>query len=240
LASADQSLGSPVDPVSWTAPSDVGGNGPTLGSGVRAQIERDIVEGVLVPGQKLDEAVIAERFNVSRTPVREALRSLAATGLVQLQPRVGAVVARPTVAEVMDLFEVVAELEGLAARMACQRMDAGDERAILDAHAACTVAAASDDAAGYYAVNGRFHRAIWTAAGNRVLLRQIEELDKRLSPYRRFITFRPGRKDTAVKEHEGIARAIADRDGERAARAMRDHVRVLADDVFALVKSLSL
>jgi DNA-binding GntR family transcriptional regulator len=229
----------PADGLGSSAP-DHPGRGRTLGADLRTQIEREIVEGALVPGQKLDEVVLAERFGVSRTPVREALRALSATGLVHIEPRVGAVVARPTVAEMMDLFEVVAELEGIAARLACERMTAADEQAILAAHDACRVAAAAGDAAGYYAVNGRFHGAIWTASGNAVLRRQIGELDKRLSPYRRFITFRPGRTETAIAEHEGIARAIAARDGERASRAMRDHVRVLADDVFALVKSLSL
>jgi DNA-binding GntR family transcriptional regulator len=241
LSTDDQFLGNePVSGETATAPADAGARGRTLGADLRAQIEREIVEGAFAPGQKLDEAALAERFGVSRTPVREALRSLSSTGLVHIEPRVGAVVARPTVAEMMDLFEVVAELEGIAARLACERMTAADEQAILAAHDACRVAAAAGDAAGYYAVNGRFHGAIWTASGNAVLRRQIGELDKRLSPYRRFITFRPGRTETAIAEHEGIARAIAARDGERASRAVRDHVRVLADDVFALVKSLSL
>ena len=238
--------------------------GRTLGADLRAQLEREIVEGELARGQKLDEAILAERFGVSRTPVREALRALAATGLVEIRPRFGAVVARPTAAETMDLFELVAELEGRLAETQAQvesltaanetltddlartektmvaRMDETAAEEIRAAHEACRAAAQGGDAAGYWSVNGRFHAAIRDAAGNSALRRQIEEMDKRLSPYRRFITFRPGRTRTALKEHEEIAEAVAARDGERAGRAMRDHVRVLADDVFALVKSLSL
>lgn len=214
--------------------------GQTLAVGLQATIEREIVEGVFGPGQKLDELVIAERFGVSRTPVREALRALAAVGLVEFSPRVGAVVARPTISEVMDLFELVAELEGLAARLAAERMTPESERTILAAHEACRLAAHSFDPEAYYSANGVFHRAIRKAAANGALDREIEQLDKRLSPYRRFITFRPGRTETALREHEGIAGAIAARDGERAAKAMRAHVHVLADDVFALVKTLKL
>lgn len=213
---------------------------PTLGAELFTTIEREIVEGLLVPGQKLDEGVIAERLGVSRTPVREALRALSAVGLVEFEPRVGAVVARPTIGEVMDLFELVAELEGLAARLAAERMTDQAMAAILAAHEACREAARSFDPEAYYAVNGTFHKAIRVAAANGALDREIDQLDKRLSPYRRFITFRPGRTETAVREHEGIAAAIAARDGERAAKAMRAHVHVLADDVFALVKTLRL
>jgi DNA-binding GntR family transcriptional regulator len=201
-------------------------------------IESAIVDGSMRPGTKLDEAMLCAKFAVSRTPVREALRGLAAVGLVSFQPRQGAIVASPTVGEVVELFEVVAELEGVAARLAAERLDGESARRINDAHAACREAAQELDPERYYALNGEFHAAISRAAENAVLVSEIERLDKRLSPYRRFITFRPGRTETALREHEAIAHAVLARDGGAAAEAMRNHVRILGEDALALAKSL--
>lgn len=210
----------------------------TLGVDISAEIETLIVEGVLAPGQKLDEIVLSAQYSVSRTPIREALRSLAAKGLVEFKPRIGAIVAQPTVAEVIDLFELVAELEAFAARLACERMDDAAAQDILAAHEACQKAAAHFDPQKYYNTNALFHGAIHRSARNKALLEQIELLNKRLSPYRRFITFRPGRTETALREHEAVCQAILARDGVAAEAAMRAHVQVLADDSLALAKSL--
>ena len=210
----------------------------TLAARIRAAIESEIVSGALKPGTKLDEVVLGKRFSVSRTPVREALRGLAGVGLVAFQPRQGAIVACPTVGEVVDLFEVVAEMEGVAARLAAEHLDAGLEESIRQAHAACREAAQGFDPERYYERNGVFHAAIRRAACNAVLSSQIESLDKRLSPYRRFITFRPGRTETALREHDAITEAILDRDAASAAQAMRNHVRILGEDALALAKSL--
>ncbi len=210
----------------------------TLGSRLRAAIESEIVDGRLKPGTKLDEGLLSERFSVSRTPVREALRGLAAVGLVSFQPRQGAIVASPTVGEVVDLFELVAELEGIAARFVAERIDTAGEQRIVEAHDACREAAQGFDPERYYAMNGVFHRAIRDGAANAALATEIESLDKRLSPYRRFITFRTGRTETALREHEAIVEAIVARDASGAAKAMSDHVRILGEDALALAKSL--
>lgn len=214
------------------------GAGGTLAIRLRAAIEVEILEGRLKPGTKLDEAALAVQFSVSRTPVREALRALAAVGLVSFEARQGAIVASPTVGEVVDLFEVVAELEAAAARLAVERLEVVEEHQIREAHDRCREAASGSDPERYYAMNGEFHSAIRHAAGNRVLIQEIELLDKRLSPYRRFITFRPGRTETAIREHEAITESISRRDGEGAAHAMRSHVRILGEDALALAKSL--
>jgi DNA-binding GntR family transcriptional regulator len=211
---------------------------PSLVERLTASIENEILEGRLKPGERLDEASLTRRFEVSRTPIREALRLLASSRLVELRPRLGATVARPTVGEVVGLFELVAELEGVAARLAVERMEPASLIAIEAAHRACQRAAAGSDAAAYYRVNGDFHRAIHDAARNQVLVEEIGVLDKRLAPYRRFITFRPGRTEEALKEHDRILRAIRKRDATRAALAMRDHVRILGEDALTLAKGL--
>lgn len=208
----------------------------TLGGRIAVELEACIVDGVFSPGQKLDEIELGQQFSVSRTPIREALRALAAKGLVEFQPRIGAIVASPTVGEVMDLFELVAELEGVGARLAAERMTEKDLQRIIAAHTACQEAAVN--AAQYYETNRRFHRAILEAAQNKALLEQTELLDKRLSPYRRFITFRRARVEILLREHEEICKALNARDGERAASAMRSHVQILAEESLALAKSL--
>ncbi|WP_272003211.1 GntR family transcriptional regulator [Roseovarius sp. ZX-A-9] len=203
-------------------------------------LEAEILNGDIAPGQRLDEVTLSERFAVSRTPVREALRALATTGLVVLKPRIGAVVARPTVSEVMEIFELVGELEAVASRLACERMTDFHADQIAGAYQACCEAANSNDAALYMDRNDAFHHAIHVAADNRALADQITQLGKRLTPYRRFITFRPDRRETAEKEHEALALALKNRDGKAAAQAMNDHVRMLADDALILARSLKL
>ncbi len=211
---------------------------PSLTATLVATIENDILEGRLRPGDRLEEIALARRFEVSRTPIREALRDLAASRLIELRPRQGATVARLTAAEVMELFEVVAELEGVATRLAAERMTADEVVTIEAAHAACRRAASGADAAAYYRINGEFHGAIHAAAGNLVLVEEIRVLDKRLSPYRRFITFRPGRTQEALLEHDTILAALRARDAEGARTEMRDHVRILGEDALFLAKGL--
>jgi DNA-binding GntR family transcriptional regulator len=216
------------------------GEQQTLVEKLTAAIQAEILEGRLRPGDRLEELVLSRKYDVSRTPIREALRQLASARLVEIRPRMGAVVASPTAGEVIDLFELVAELEGMAARLATERLKESDLPAIKEAHALCQMAARGQDAALYYSVNRKFHHAIHCAAKNLVLLEEIEALDKRLSPYRRFITFRAGRTQTALREHDKILHAIQQRDPTRAGVSMRDHVRILGEDTTLLVKGLKI
>ncbi len=207
---------------------------------IAATLEAEIVRGELDPGQRLDEQLLGNRFNVSRTPVREALRLLAANGLVTLEPRLGAIVSRPTVSEIFDLFELVGEMEASAARLACERMTPDSRNRIAETHEACRAASRAGDADLYMARNDAFHAAIHAASQNLALQAQIVLLNKRLAPYRRFITFRPERKQSAEMEHETLARALLDGAPEDAARAMQEHVKILAADAFELARSLRL
>lgn len=207
---------------------------------IAAALENEIVLGDLPPGQRLDEQAIGNRFNVSRTPVREALRLLAASGLISLEPRLGAIVSRPTVSEIVELFELVGELEAVAARLACERMTDHHLERIVETHAACRAAGSKGDVEIYIARNDAFHGAIHAAADNAALRNQIALLNRRLAPYRRFITFRPERKQAAGAEHEALAAALAARDAAAAATAMKDHVQMLADDALILARSLRL
>jgi DNA-binding GntR family transcriptional regulator len=207
---------------------------------ITVAIEADIIEGRLKAGSRLDEESLAARFGVSRTPVREALRVLAAHGVVELQPRVGAIVASPTMGEVIDLFETVAELEAAATRLAVERIgtDSRQREQIVRGHNACALAARGGNPDLYFAANNLFHAAIHDAAMNLVLVSAIGNLGRRLAPYRRFITLRPERTAVALREHEGILVAILAGDATAAANAMREHVRILGDDAIAMAKTL--
>ena len=216
------------------------GRSRTQAERITAEMEAEIVRGDLAPGQKLDEVAIAQRYSASRTPVREALRALAVSGLVTHEPRVGAIVARPTVSNVVELFELVGELEGVAIRLACERMTEFHRARIEAAYQACRRQATSDAAEAYLSANDAFHCAIHDAADNRALKSEIGQINRRLGPYRRFITFLPGRRESAEREHEILAEALFADDGARASAAMRDHVKVLAEESLLLARSLQL
>lgn len=214
--------------------------GRTLSAVVESQIEQDIIEGVHRPGDRLDEEDLAERLSTSRTPIREALRKLAAVGLVTIQPRSGARVSRPNMAQIIELFEVISALEGFAAKLAATRATDEQLADINAAHATCEDLAQMGDAKAYFDANGVFHGAIWTAANNYMLVDQIIAVDKRLAPYRRQITFHPGRKQDSQSEHALIANALAERQPEIAEKAMREHVMILSDDALQLARDLRL
>lgn len=212
----------------------------TLSASVQTMVERDIVLGRFKPGDRLDEEELAKVYETSRTPIREALRSLASVGMVSIRPRRGAVVVRPTVSEIVEAFEIVAELEALAARLACERADDARIRDIGRLHQLCKTAALTGTADEYLDANNRFHEAIWKASGNTFLVEQIRLVERRLAPYRHAITFEPGRQQRGLEEHEDIALALSKRDPATAAISMRKHVMILADDALNLARNLRL
>src|SRR5215468_9545843 len=133
---------------------------------LRLQLADEIVRGVLAPGAGLDETDIARRFSVSRTPVREALRQLVASGLVEARPHRGAVVARPTIDRLTGMFEAMAELEAICAGLAAERMPAV-ERARLEAiHEELRVLSHAGNPERFHSVNERFHNAIYAGSQN--------------------------------------------------------------------------
>jgi DNA-binding GntR family transcriptional regulator len=204
---------------------------------VRHAIEREIAMGIATPGQRLDEVTLAERFEVSRTPVREALQQLALSGMIELRPRRGAIVTDVSADRLFQMFEAMAELEALAATLAARRMTDADLAGIRSANAAC--AAAMPDPDRYYAANEAFHGAIYTASGNAVIAEQCLALQKRLSPYRRLQLHVPARVTRSFTEHEAVVAALARRDGPLAASALKAHVMVQGERFADLIASLA-
>jgi DNA-binding GntR family transcriptional regulator len=143
--------------------------------------------------------------------------------------RQGLQVARLSVADLLDAFSVVGELEALAAAQAARRVSPEQRIRLSEAHAACEQTAQAGDADGFYAANLEFHDAIAAASHNRVLQEELRRLTLKISPYRRTITFQPGRMTGSIPEHAAVMEAIFRGDGMAAAQAMRSHVTLLGE-----------
>jgi DNA-binding GntR family transcriptional regulator len=193
---------------------------------IRQTLEDEIASGKLVPGDRLEELAVAERFGVSRTPVREALRALSTSGLVQIQRRKGAVVATMSMERLVGLFELMSEIEGVCGRLAARRISEDEIAALWAQHHKCAEAAKSKDANRYYEENATFHALIYAATHNPYLAEEVQQLRRRLQPYRRLQLRMRGRILESLDEHEKIVKAIAEGDEEGAAMALSSHVSV--------------
>lgn len=201
-------------------------------------LEEEIIQGKLAPGTRLDEQLLAERFKVSRTPVREALRHLASSGLVEMRRHHGAIVKSLTIPELIEMFQVVAELEGLCARLAARRMVEAERKALHKAHKECAKQVTRGDKEKFFKANNVFHKIISAGSHNHFLERQVRDLRNRVNPHRHYITYQPGRMAASVVEHEAVLDAIDEGDGERAHRLMREHLNILGEAAADFIASL--
>jgi DNA-binding GntR family transcriptional regulator len=204
----------------------------TLSERISQKLAEEIIAGKLAPGTKLDEQSLAGRFKVSRSPVRDALRLLAATRLVDSQPRRGFSVAAIDVAGLQDMFEAVSELEALCARLCALRAGAAERKAIQRIHQEALEAAKQNDLTAYARLNEGFHRAIYSAARNKNLEAITLGLRQRLAPFRSKVFFHlDNRMSSSSEEHDSLARAIVKGNAEGAADAMRSHAASSAMNV---------
>jgi DNA-binding GntR family transcriptional regulator len=217
------------------------GDGPRIQSDrIRRQIADQIISGALRPGQELDEKTLAEAFNVSRTPVREALRQLAAANLVEWRPHQSAVVAKITASKMVEMFEVMAELEGLCGRLAARRMTPAEHANLHAFHRQFQPFVEARDREGYHALNRAFHRAIYAGSRNEYLRDMAGALYDRLAPYRAYQLKRPDALRLASEEHQAIIDAIVAGDGDAAYRLLKNHVS-LSNELFSdLVAALNM
>lgn len=201
-------------------------------------LEQAIVMGELAEGERLDEVGLAERFCVSRTPIREALQRLAADGIVESLPRRGVFVRQPGPVELLEMFETMAELEAACGRLAAGRIGDAALAELAEANRLCGDALARGDADGYYRENERFHQLIYRAAGNAYLAEMAAKLQKRLRAFRRLQLRLRGRMAQSMAEHEAILAALSAGDGRAAARALRGHVAVQGEKFHRLLAGL--
>ena len=205
--------------------------GITLAESLRQKLEEAIAAGRLEPGSRLDEQEIAQRFGVSRTPVREAFRLMAANHLVELRGRQGAIVRAIKAEALIEMFQVMAELEGLCARLAARRVPQTWGDKISKIHQRLIAAGETGNIDLFYDVNQEFHEAIYDASRNAYVADQTRKLRNQVAAYRRRVTRMPNRIADTVREHEAIMQAILAHDPERAHSAMRDHVNLLGDNL---------
>ncbi|MGN6462434.1 MAG: GntR family transcriptional regulator [Pseudolabrys sp.] len=203
------------------------------------QIEEQILLGQLPPGSRLDEKQLAERFKVSRTPVREALWHLASSGLVDLRRHHGAIVKKLTLVELVEMFQVMAELEGLCARLSARRMTLAERKSLKEIQKVAAKRIANKDHEGFFQSNNEFHEVIFEGSRNKFLQQESRSIRNRVNPYRRYITYQPGRMEKSHAEHEAIVQAIESGNDELAHQLMRDHVNMLGEVVADFIASLS-
>ena len=195
----------------------------TIAAKLQSQISELIISGQLQPGTRLDERLLAERFNVSRTPVREALRQLAARGLTQLLPMRGVVVMEISVKKLAEILHANCELEAMCARLAAESMTTMEKTELRYVHERSNEYVAQGDLDNYLEANRELHRLILEGAHNPVISQMVGEIRDRLSPYRQYHPAESDRLVTSHDAHKEIVDAIAEGHGEKAYLAMRAH-----------------
>jgi len=190
---------------------------------IRVQLEAEIGTGVWLPGQPLDEQALSERFQVSRTPVREALLQLSVLGFVEVVPRAGIFVRELQQAEAAAMFEALACLEGLCAGLAAERLSAAQRRELIRLHRRAERQAGAAGAA-YEHANQAFHNLIHASAGNDYLVGQIRHIRRRTYAYRLLRFGENARSRQSHAEHQTILEALVDADPQAASLAAIEHI----------------
>ncbi len=183
-----------------------------------------IIQNELAPGGRIRERVISEKLNVSRTPLREALKALATEGLVELLPNRGAIVANPSLDEVREMLEVQRELEGMAGRLFCMAASDADIAEVRALHYEMLGAYSRGDRLGYFKLNQGIHRKLVEVGGNRTLTGIYANLSARLYRFRFQPNLWPDHWKTAVEEHENILAAATAKDGPLLAEVLQSHI----------------
>lgn len=205
---------------------------------VAARLRTLLVEGRIAPGAKLNERELCEQLHISsRTPLREAIKLLAAEGLVDLLPNRGAVAVKLSEDDVRHLFELLAELEGLSGALAAERITDADIAELRALHYEMMACHARRDLSGYYRLNAQIHSAINAAAGNPVLAQTYARLNARVQSLR----FRTNQDEAkwarALAEHQQMVEALGARDGARLRAILIAHVLAKRDTVLALMRA---
>ena len=196
---------------------------------IRDEVERAIRDAELLPGEPIDEAELARKYDVSRTPIREALLQLEAQGLVTAMPRGGMLVAKMNLQQLLALWELLGELEGVAVRLACQRMRPEERQALIELHEKSAAVMEREDIAGWQQMNLEFHELIYRATRNPYLRQEVLRIRTRTGYYRRHAYAAMGHIRTSYEQHEAVIEAIRRNDSEAAAAAMMAHMRPAKD-----------
>lgn len=191
---------------------------------VADRLREMIIRGELSQGERLNERLLTERFQISRTPLREAIKTLSSEGFVDLRPNRGAIVTTITRADAEDMFQVVSALEALAGQLACARGTDEEFARIREMHQEMRLCHARRDLDAYFALNQRIHEAIVECARNQALARIYRMLAVRIRRPRYIANFSAQRWDDAMREHEEILEALLRRDGHSTKSLLATHL----------------
>ncbi len=200
-------------------------------------LRNKITYGELAPGLRLTERVLCEELKVSRTPLREALKTLASEGLVELLQNCGAMVTPMTLVDTAQTFQVLSVLEGLAGELACARADVAALAALRALHERMRACHKRGDREHYFELNQAIHAQLYLLAGNSVLAATHDKLNLRLRRARYFANVSQSRWDRAMQEHDQIIDALEARNGKRLRALLEEHIRNKCNVVIAALLS---
>ncbi|MBP2228942.1 DNA-binding GntR family transcriptional regulator [Azospirillum agricola] len=193
---------------------------------MRQILEQEILDGAIRPGERLDERALADRFGVSRTPVREVLSQLGSTGLVAIRPGAGASVVRMSAKQLVNMMEVLIELEALAAGLAARRMGMAERGRLAAVHEESRAAAQAGDIQDYDRLNRELHELIYAGSRNEHLEQQAKFIRGRMRIYRQYPFQHTARPLKSYNEHDLVVKAILEGDSDAARMHMHGHMTV--------------
>ncbi len=211
------------------------GEGAALHEQATQRLRQLLVEGHIAPGAKLNERELSELLGVSRTPLREAIKRLAAEGLVELLANRGAIAVQLSHADIENTFEVIAGLEALSGELAAERMTAQELNEVKALHFEMLAAWTRRDLSAYYGLNARIHKAINLAARNSVLSAAYDQVNARLQALRFRSNQNEEKWQQAVNEHEEMIAALTARDGQALRAVLVRHLQNKRDAVLASI-----
>lgn len=193
---------------------------------IKKTLEDEIAGGQHPPGARLEEETLARRFGVSRTPIREALIMLSASGVIELKPHKGATVPPLSRERLVNMFEILAELEGICGSIAARRMTLSELSALSEQQRWCVEAAQSGNPDRYHFENTRFHAIIYEGCHNQFLVEELKRLRRRLQPYSRVRMRIAGHMVNSIAEHHAVVDALKKRDEVRARELLKAHISI--------------
>ncbi|MBC7470157.1 MAG: GntR family transcriptional regulator [Ramlibacter sp.] len=203
------------------------------------RLRQMLVENQIAPGAKLNERELAEVLQVSRTPLREAIKMLAAEGLVELLPNRGAIAVELTEADVLSTFEMMAGLEAMSGELAAQRITDAELAEIRAMHFEMLAAYTRRDLSAYYRLNSKIHSAINQAAKNSVLTITYNRVNARLQALRFRSNQDEGKWKQAMAEHDRIIEALSKRDAGAMRKVLAEHLDHKRDVVVEQLRQAS-
>jgi DNA-binding GntR family transcriptional regulator len=204
---------------------------------VLSRLRTMLVEGIIPPGAKLNERELCERLRVSRTPLREAIKLLALSGMVDLLPNRGAVAAKLTEVDVLNTFEVLATLEGMSGALAAERITDEERSEIRAFHYEMMASFERRDLSAYYRINAQIHCALNDAARNPVLTSTYQSINGRVQSLRFRTNQNESRWKVAIHEHELMIDALDARDAEGLRKILTQHLQNKRDSIIELLRN---